>query len=452
VAGYCQVTQRFPNVKEFAVPVKWIVLALAVLMYTLIVVFPDRKSWSACGAALLMIVVRSLAPDDYFFLLVKEAVAELINWNVLMIFVGSLVIAELFIYSRVPAVIADMLVEKSPNAGIAMVLILIMTGIISAFVENVATVLVMAPIALALCGKLKLNPMYFMAGLAVMANLEGTATLVGDPPSMIFADYAGYSFNDFFIYHGKPSIFFAVQAGMIAGALFFYWIFAKDGGKKVNIEKEAVLSMVPSWLLILMIIGLAAASFIYGGISLAAGLIVIILAFAGLVWYRWVRRESAEKTLKLIKDLDWDTVFFLVGIFVAVGAVSSVGLLEDFAALLSVLVGQNVLLGFVLIVVVSTLISGFVDNVPYIIVMLPVAAKLAAGLSLQPELYMFALLIGSCMGGNLTPFGASANVVAVGILRKQDVKLDFFQWLKIGLPFTLLTTGVSAVFIWFVWI
>jgi Na+/H+ antiporter NhaD/arsenite permease-like protein len=420
-------------------------------MYSLIVIFPDKKSWSACGAAILMLFIRSLTAEDSFFSLVKEAGTELINWDVLMIFVGSLVIAELFIYSRVPAVIADSLVSLSPNVGIAMVLILIMTGIISAFVENVATVLVMAPIALALCGKLKINPTYFMIGLAVMANLQGTATLVGDPPSMIFADYANYGFNDFFVYHGRLSIFFAVQAGMIAGALFFYHIFAKDGGKKADIEKETVLSMVPTWLLILMITGLAATSFMYGGISLASGLVVVILAVAGIAWYRFVRKETTQKALDLIKGLDWDTALFLVGIFVVVGAVSSVGLLEDFAAFLSLLVGNNVLLGFCLIVVISTIISGFVDNVPYIIVMLPVAAQLAGSLSLRPELYMFALLVGSCLGGNLTPFGASANVVSVGILRRQNIKLTFFQWLKIGLPFTLLTTGVSAAFVWFVW-
>jgi Na+/H+ antiporter NhaD/arsenite permease-like protein len=420
-------------------------------MYTLIVIFPDKKSWSACGAALLMLVVRAVASEDSFWGLVKEAGTELINWEVLMIFVGILVIAELFIYSRVPAVVADSLIARSPNAGIAMLFILVMTGIISAFVENVATVLVMAPIALALCGKLKISPTHFMVGLAVMANLQGTATLVGDPPSMIFADYANYGFNDFFVYHGRPSIFFAVQTGMIVGTLFFHRIFAKDGGKKAVVEKETVLSMVPAWLLILMIVGLAAASFIYSGLSLASGLVVVVLALIGIVWYRFVRRESAKKTFDLIKGLDWDTALFLVGIFVVVGAISSVGLLQDFAGFLSRLVGNNVLLGFFLIVTVSTLISGFVDNVPYIIVMLPVAAQLAGNLSLRPELYMFALLIGSCMGGNLTPFGASANVVSVGILRKQGVKLSFFQWLKIGLPFTLLTTGVSAAFIWLIW-
>jgi Na+/H+ antiporter NhaD/arsenite permease-like protein len=110
-----------------------------------------------------------------------------------------------------------------------------------------------------------------------------------------------------------------------------------------------------------------------------------------------------------------------------------------------------VLLGFLLIVFFSTLVSGFVDNVPYIIAMLPVAARMAVVHGISPELYMFALLTGSCMGGNLTPFGASANVVSVGILRKQGVEMSFARWLKIGLPFTLLTTTASAAFVWVVW-
>jgi Na+/H+ antiporter NhaD/arsenite permease-like protein len=422
---------------------KWVVLGLTVLMYLLVVIFSEKKSFIALGAALLAILLGVVGP--------LEAVRELVNWNVLMIYVGSLVIAELFIYSRVPAVIADSIVDLSPSVGVAITAILVMTGLISAFVENVATVLVMAPIALALCTKLKIDPGFFMVGLAVMANLQGTATLVGDPPSMIFASHANYGFNDFFIYQGKLSIFFAVQAGMIAGALFFYIYFARNGGKRVEIEKEKVLTWFPAILLALMVGGLAAASFLYGGISLLSGLIVLFLGAAGLLWYRLVRREPGKKIAALIKNLDWDTAFFLVGVFIVVGAVSSVGLLDDFSAFLSRVVGDSVLRGFVLIVGVSTLISGFVDNVPYIIIMLPVADRLAKELSLQPELYMFALLIGSCMGGNLTPFGASANVVSVGILGRQGVKMGFGRWLRIGLPFTLLTTGVSALFIWIVW-
>lgn len=422
---------------------KWIVLAIAVAMYALVVVFPHKKSWATLGAALLVILLGVVTP--------AHALLALVNWNVLMIYVGSLVIAELFIYSRVPARIADNIVDRSPNVGIAIVAILMMTGIISAFVENVATVLVMAPIALALSKKLKMNPTYFMVGLAVMANLQGTATLVGDPPSMIFASYAKYGFNDFFVFAGKPSIFFAVQVGMIAGALFFYFYFVKESTQKVDLDREKILSMVPTWLLILMIVGLAVTSFFQTGISLAAGLLVLILGILGLLWFRIIRKESREDSLKMIKGLDWDTIAFLIGIFIVVGAIGEVGLLTDFAAYLSGLVGSNVLLGFVVIVGVSVLISGFVDNVPYIIVMLPVAASLASGMNLKPELYMFALLIGSCLGGNLTPFGASANIVAVGILKKQGITMTFIDWLKIGLPFTLLTTTAASLFLWVVW-
>jgi Na+/H+ antiporter NhaD/arsenite permease-like protein len=238
---------------------------------------------------------------------------------------------------------------------------------------------------------------------------------------------------------------------MITGAFFFYAYFARKREKKICLEQEKILSLFPSVLLMLMIGGLAAASFVYGGISLASGLIVMVLAVAGFLWYAAVRKKNRTELVRLIRGLDWDTVLFLMGIFVVVGCVAQVGLLDDFSALLSRLVGDSVFLGFFLIVAVSTLISGFVDNVPYIIVMLPVAGSLTRSLSLQPELYMFALLIGSCMGGNLTPFGASANVVSVGILKKQGRQTSFLQWLKIGLPFTLLTTGVSAAVIWFVW-
>ncbi|MBP7479760.1 MAG: anion permease [Spirochaetaceae bacterium] len=423
---------------------KLIVLAIAVLMYVLVIVFPKKKAWITLGAGLVILITGAVSP--------WTAISQLINWNVLMIYVGSLAIAELFLYSRVPILIADVIVSKSPNAGIAIVAILIMTGFISAFVENVATVLVMAPIALALCKKLKIDPTYFMVGLAVMANLQGTATLVGDPPSMIFASFAGYTFNDFFISGGKISIFFFVQIGMIAGALFFYAYFAKIGKEKVVVDdKEKYLSLFPTVLLILMIIGLALSSFVPGDLHFFSGSLVMILGIIGIFWFRFTRKESDENTVKLIKGLDWETIAFLIGIFVVIGSVASTGILEDFAGFLSGIIGGNVLAGFVIIIVVSVVLSGFIDNVPYIIVMLPVASSLAQGLGLKPELYMFALLIGSCLGGNLSPFGASANIVAMGILKKNGVTLTFPGWLKIGLPFTLITTFASVIVLWFVW-
>jgi Na+/H+ antiporter NhaD/arsenite permease-like protein len=422
---------------------KWVVLAITVVMYAVVVIVPGKKAWATLGAAFAVMLLGVIPPLFAF--------GTLVNWNVLMIYVGSLVLAELFIYSKVPARIADNIVYYSPSSGIAIVVILIITGLISAFVENVATVLVMAPIALALSAKLKMKPTLFMIGLAVMANLQGTATLVGDPPSMIFASYAGYGFNDFFIYQGRLSIFFAVQTGMLAGAVFFWVYFSKNNKEKIAIERGPVVSWIPSILLILMVLGLATSSFFHSGISLVSGLLVMALGIIGLLWYIFIRREGIPAAGKLLRGLDWETILFLVGIFIVIGAISEIGLLSDLVKVLQGLINNNVLLGFVVIIVVSVFLSGFIDNVPYIIAMLPVTAQLAQTLNLKPELYMFALLVGSCLGGNLTPFGASANVVAVGLLKKENIRLTFSGWLKVGAPFTVITAVSAALFVWFIW-
>lgn len=434
---------------------KFIVLALALVMYALVIVFQDKKILWSLGAAAVAIVLGSVFPADVFegsgraFALCHSA-RDLINWNVLMIYIGSMIIAALFIYSRAPSRVADTIIGLSPNTGIAIVLILAMTGIISIFVENVATVLVMAPIALALCKKLGLKPVNFMMGLAVMSNLEGTATLVGDPPSMIFASFAGYTFNDFFVHDGKISVFFFIQAGLLVGCLFFYWIFrgAKD---KIQVEKTQVVSLLPSALLLLMIFGLAAISFLKIEFVFASGTYVMALGILGLLWHRFCQKKSWREIWGLVKGLDWETIFFLIGIFVVVGALSESGLLADFAAFLAKCTKGSKLAAFVLILLVSIILSGFIDNVPYIIVMLPVASALAKSVGASPELYMFALLIGSCLGGNLTPYGASANVVAMGIVKKEGYPMTFGSWLKMGAPFTLLTTAAGAVLLWLVW-
>lgn len=446
---------------------KWIILGIAVLMYLLVIIFQDKKVLFTTLAALCVLAIGMIYPGKIFalpedilasdseftqrFYAVVHSFEDIINWNVLLIYLGSMTIASLFIYSKVPARIADNIVVHSHSTGFAIVAILAMTGIISIFVENVATVLVMAPIALALCKKLKMNPTYFMIGLAVMSNLEGTATLVGDPPSMIFASFAGYTFNDFFISQGRLSIFFIIQTGMLAGCLFFYFYFARKNKDKIEIEKESVISYFPLILLLVMIFGLAGLSFVHSSNPYLSGTFVLSLGVLGVLWYLLFQRKSLKETATLIKELDWETIFFLIGIFVVIGAIQEAGLLEDFAVYLAGITGGSKLLGFIIVLVVSIVISGFVDNVPYIIVMLPVASSMAIALNLKPELYMFALLVGSCLGGNLTPFGASANIVAMGILKKEGYPMNFGGWLKVGVPFTLITTAAASLLLWFIW-
>lgn len=446
---------------------KYVILGIAVLMYILVIAFQSKKVWFTTFAALIVIVLGIIFPNVIFtlpetegqilsgfsshFYAFTHSIFEIINWNVILIYLGSMTIAALFLYSQVPARIADSIINKSKNTGIAIVLILAMTGIISIFVENVATVLVMAPIALALCKKLKMNPTYFMIGLAVMSNLEGTATLVGDPPSMIFASYAGYNFNDFFVHQGKLSIFFMIQAGMVVGCIYFYLIFAKKGKEKVEVEKTQVISWFPFIILLAMIFGLAGISFIKTDFAYLSGLYVLFLGIISVLWYVFSQKKSGKEVWELIKGLDWETIFFLLGIFIVIGAIQEVGLLDDFAAFLAKICGGSEFVAFIIILVFSVLISGFVDNVPYIIAMLPVAGSLATNMQINRELLMFALLIGSCLGGNLTPFGASANVVSMGIVKKEGYPMKFSGWLKVAVPFTILTTGVAALVLWILW-
>lgn len=420
---------------------KLLVLVISLLMYLFVIIKQDWKVIFTTVAAILVVAIRALTLFD--------ALLE-INFNVLMIYLGSMIIASLFIYSKVPSRIADFFVAICPSAALAIIVILAMTGIISIFVENVATVLVMAPIALSLSKKLKITPVWFLCGLAVMSNLEGTATLVGDPPSMIFASFAHFNFNDFFFYLGRPSIFFFIQSGLLAGCLFF-WFYFKSVREKTLVERTPVISFVPLVLLILMIVGLAGLSFLHIEWAYSSGSLVMILAVIALLWYKILQKKPWSEVASLLKSLDWETIFFLCGIFVVVGAISKTGLLVDLSNILSRAAKGSELLGFILILFVSIVISGFVDNVPYIIVMLPVASLMAKSIGVSENLFMFALLIGSCLGGNLTPFGASANVAAIGILKKEGYKVGIKEWLKIGVPFTIITTAVASIFLYFIW-
>ena len=445
---------------------KYIILGIAIFMYLFVILLQEKKVLFTTIAGITIILMGMILPDVIFPLDMESSLSTfanghlyalthslgtIINWNVIMIYLGSMTIAALFLYSNVPSRIADSIINSSKNTGLAIVLILAMTGIISIFVENVATVLVMAPIALALCKKLKMNPTYFMIGLAVMSNLEGTATLVGDPPSMIFAAYAGYNFNDFFVHNGTLSIFFIIQAGLLVGCIYFYCFFAKVGKERITVDKSNVISWVPFIILLVMIFGLAGISFIQTDFAYLSGLYVLALGIIALAWYKLNQKKSWSELWELVKGLDWETIFFLLGIFVVVGAIQEIGLLDDFAILLARLCGGSKLIGFIIILLVSVIISGFIDNVPYIIAMLPVAGSMAMEMGINKEIFMFALLVGSCLGGNLTPYGASANVVSMGIVKKEGYPMKFSGWLKTAVPFTILTTGAAALVLWLLW-
>lgn len=414
-------------------------LLIFCISYGLFVVFPVKRPHIAVSASILLILTGILSLKQAFWL---------INWNVMGIFVGTLIVADVFMASRVPAFLAEIIVDRAKNTCWAILLICLLTGFISAFVENVATVLIVAPIALSLAKKLKINPMNMMIAIAVSSNLQGAATLIGDPPSMLLAGFAKMNFMDFFFYRGRPSIFFAVEIGALVSFLVLYYFFRHLRQKNELVAVEQIRSWVPTGILVVLIIALAGSSFFDPGFSYIGGILCMIFGLISIVWEKVVNRKSVIAGLKA---LDWETTFFLMGVFILVGSITVTGWIDVLAEYLSALVGTNIFLGYTLLVFFAVILSAFVDNVPFLAAMLPVAVSMSAKLNMPASLFLFGLLIGASIGGNITPIGASANIVACGLLKKEGYKVTFKDFARIGVPFTFAAVTAAYLFVWFVW-
>ncbi len=419
----------------------WISLAVFIICYIIFAALPNRRSWTACIGGALLVVTGTLSWE--------EALFHKINWNVIGLFCGTLVLAEVFMLSRVPSVLAEWLVDKSRTTRVAMLVLCALSGAISVFVENVAVVLLVAPVALSLADKLKISPVPLLIGIAICSNLQGTATMVGDPPSMILAGYARMGFWDFFIYEGRIGIFFAVQAGAIASLLVMAWLFRTHRQKTESIAQEHVRSWTPTRLLCALILGLSFATSVDPECKWFAGTFALTLGAIAILWFGAIARW--DSTRNIIKALDWDTAFFLIGVFILVGGISDSGWLDRLAAAMARSVGSSVLWSFVTIVVFSVLVSGFVDNVPFLLAMIPVAQKVADQVQCPGPLLLFGLLVGACLGGNLTPIGASANVVTLGILKKHGHTVSFGEFMRMGIPLTVVAVTSACAVIWWVW-
>ncbi|MEI6149944.1 MAG: SLC13 family permease, partial [bacterium] len=311
-------------------------IVIFVLCYVLFVALPKWRSLAACGGGLALVLTGSLPWH--------AALTQTIQWNVIALFFGTLILAELFLMSRMPAVIAERLVDRTHTMRGAMLVVCALSGFISMFVENVAVVLLVAPIALSLADKLKVSPVRLLILIAMASNLQGTATLIGDPPSMILAGYLKLTFNDFFVYHGKPGIFFAVQIGGLAALAVSAFLLRAHRERIETVRIEKVRSWTPTGLLLILIIGLSLTSVFDPDFKWLAGTLTMILAIAGLLWFKLSARWGS--TGHLIRTLDWDTTFFLIGVFVVVGGLSESGWLDKLAGVISGLVGGNLLLSF----------------------------------------------------------------------------------------------------------
>ena len=417
-------------------------LILFAVTYILMLTFSKYRPYIALASGVVFIVTGMLPLQD---------VIGSLDFNVLLMIAGTMGLVALFIESKMPQLLADLIMEKVPNVQWAAVCLALFAGVISAFVDNVATVLMIAPVALEICKKLKTNPVPFIIGIAVSSNLQGAATLVGDTTAIMLGSALDMSFMDFFWYQGKLSIFFAVELGAVISAAILYVIFRKE---KSPVPKGAprteVTDYVPSILLVGTIVLLIVASFIPNKPNETNGLICCALLVVGLI-YNYAKKKDISAIVDPLKEIDFQTLGLLVGLFLMIGGISYMGVIDAAAGLLAKAGGSGIFLLYTVIVWASVAISAFIDNIPYVATMIPVIASLAGQLGVDPTPLYFGLLSGATLGGNCTPIGASANITGIGILRREGHEVKNSDFFKIGIPFTLAAIIPAYIYIWLVY-
>ena len=414
-------------------------LLVFAISYVLMLIFSKYRPYIALGSALVFVISGMLSLKN---------IIGVIDFNVLLMIAGTMGIVALFIESKMPELLADLIMEKVPNVKWAAVAMALFSGVISAFVDNVATVLMVAPVALEICRKLKTNPVPFIIGIAVSSNLQGAATLVGDTTAIMLGSALDMSFMDFFWYKGFPGMFFVVELGALISAAILAFLFRKEKAPIPKTqERTKVTDYVPSVLLLGTILLLIAASFIPNKPDITNGAICCVLFLIGLV-YNLVKKKNISAIVSPIKEIDFETIGLLVGLFLMIGGIEEQGVIDAAANLLAKTGGGNVFILYTVIVWASVLISAFIDNIPYVATMIPVIAGLAKTLNIDPTVLYFGLLSGATLGGNCTPIGASANIAGIGILRKEGYTVKNSDFFKIGIPFTLAAIIPAYIYLW----
>lgn len=416
-------------------------ISLFVVMYILMILIPKRRSFVALGAAIIYVILGILPVRNVF---------SVIDWNVLLMIFGTVMMVDYFIDSKMPAHIADWLLDHSKNVMWVTIYMSLFAGFISAFIDNVATLLMVAPVALAVCKKLKISPIAMVICISVSSNLQGAATLVGDTTSIMLAGAANMDFMDFFWMKGRPGMFFVVELSAILTVPIMMILFRKDKEPVEASEYAVVKDYWPTVFMFLHIILLIIASFIENKPAITNGLICVVCSLI-LIAIEFVKTKDKEPAIKCFKNADYDTILLLASLFVVIGGITHIGIIDDVAKVIAGFGGKNEFLLYTIIVWFSVLFSAFIDNIPYVATMLPVVAGVSTAMGKEPYLLFFGLLVGATLGGNITPIGASANIAGVGMLRKEGYEVRFRDFMRIGVPFTLTAVLASYLAVWFLW-
>jgi Na+/H+ antiporter NhaD/arsenite permease-like protein len=420
------------------------VVAVVVFVVAYVLIASDRvnKTLVALTGAAIMVALPVIDSDDVFY-----SRATGIDWDVLFLLLGMMIIVSVLRQTGVFEYTAIWAAKRARGSPLRiMILLVLVTAFASALLDNVTTVLLIAPVTLLVCDRLEIGPAPFLMAEAFASNIGGTATLIGDPPSIIIASRAGLSFNDFLI-HVAPIVIVIIAVFVALLPRLFRGAFDVDPERVADVmsleEREAIRD---PRLLVKCGVVLAAvlAAFVAHGplhmepsiaALLGAGILIVI---SGL--------EHSD----YLSGVEWETLLFFAGLFVMVGALVKTGVVDELSRWATEATGGHALLTTMLILAVSFVLSGVINNVPYAATMAPIVGQLVPSMvgHVHPQVLWWALVLGTDLGGNLTAVGASANVVILGIARRADSPISFSEFTRKGAIVTVISIGISAVYLW----
>lgn len=416
--------------------------ALFVITYIFMIKFVNHRPL-VVGISALVFIILNIVP--------LNTVWGAIDFNVLLMIGGTMMLVSLFSESLMPTRLADLIINKVKDIRLIILFLSMFAGFVSAFIDNVATVLMIAPVAMSLAKKLNISPVKMIIAISISSNLQGAATLVGDTSSILLGSALNMTFFDFFVYNGHMGMFWIVQISALIATIVIY-IQTKDMRGKVDaIEVTKVKDIMPTYLVILMIVLLIFASFIPQDqkIDILNGLICVCVAIFGVI-YHLIRHKDSSIIKTVASEIDFNTLGLLAGLFIIISGIENAGVIDEIAKLFIKLADKPFLL-YTALVWGSVLISAFVDNIPYVATMLPVLSVISTHVPFDMTVFYFGLLSGATLGGNITPIGASANIASLGILKEAGYTVENKDFMKMSVPFTLTAVLVGYILVWLIY-
>lgn len=416
-------------------PNEIISIVIFLLVMAAIVSEKVHRAAASLAGAVILLATHVLTVDSAIEHVDVNTIGVLVG---MMLFVAVVKNSGLFEYI---AIKSAKLTHGKPWA--IMAVFAIITAVLSAFLDNVTTVLLVGPMTLAITSILNVNPIPFMLTQILASNMGGTATLIGDPPNIMIGSEAGLGFADF-ILNTAP----VVVIIMAVSLLCFYLMF----GRKLKVSDDAMQAVMEldenraikdKSLLIksVVMIGLVVIGFMFHS---SLGMESCTIALLAAVIMMIVGKQDVED---VIMGVEWSTILFFIGLFVVVGGMEETGVIDQLATLLIGMTGGNMVLTMLIILWVSAIVSSFLDNIPFVATLIPMILAIQAESGMDVTPLWWALSLGACLGGNGTLIGASANVVLSGISNKNGYPITFMSYLKVGFPMMILSVAISMVYL-----